>query len=95
MTPSANVWIIQLCTRGSNIDIFAGTLSLPMSSRGWPTQSTPHMMTSLASSWRQVSAILNFISFNSFDKLRTVLSEPDGVGRLCHGDERDLSQEHS
>ena len=25
---------------------------------------------------------------------RSVLSEPDGVGRLRHGDERDLRQEH-
>ena len=33
---------------------------------------------------------LDFIFYIS----RSVLSEPDGVGRLRHGDERDLRQEH-
>ena len=79
--------------------LFLGTLSLPMSSHGWPTQSTPRMMTLLASNWLQV-CVLHF-SLNVqhwlyiyFYISRSVLSEPYGVGRLRHGDERDLRQEH-
>ena len=33
-------------------------------------------------------------SIDYFFIARSVLSEPDGVGRLRHGDERDLSQEY-
>ena len=39
--------------------------------------------------------VFTFCNFlNSFDILRYVLSEPDGMGRLCYGDERDLGQEY-
>ena len=43
---------------------------------------------------RKEESLLNSKFINSFDILRYVLSEPDGMGRLCHGDERDLGQEY-